>query len=167
MLQLQPVTLREAMAFVLRYHRHHKPPRGGKFAIAVSAPCPECVGHSPGGDCPCEGSGRVIVGVSIVGRPISIERDDGWTAEVTRVAVIEGNKNANSMLYAASWRAARAMGYKRCGTYILPSEGGASLRAAGWRMIGLTEDARGWNRPKRARVDTHPLEQKEIWEVSA
>ena len=34
----------------------------------------------------------------------------------------DGTKNACSVLYAAAWRAARAMGYKKLITYILDSE---------------------------------------------
>ena len=36
MLELQPITLREANAFVKKYHRHHTPVQGAKFAIAVN-----------------------------------------------------------------------------------------------------------------------------------
>jgi len=77
-----------------------------------------------------------VVGVAIVGRPVSRILDDGLTAEVTRLCALEGSKNACSMLYAACWRAARAMGYCRLVTYTLQSEQGASLRAAGYRLIG-------------------------------
>lgn len=147
MLSLQPITLREASRFVELHHRHHDPPTGGLFAVAVNA----------------AGS---VVGVAIVGRPVARALQDGWTAEVTRVAVIEGHKNACSMLYAAAWRACRSLGYRRLITYTLMREPGSSLRGAGWRRIGETEDARGWDRPGRPRVDTHPLEQKQIWEIA-
>lgn len=83
-----------------------------------------------------------------------------WTAEVTRLAT-DGTKNACSLLYAAAWRAARALGYRQLVTYTLPEESGASLRGAGWRVIGQTEDhGRGWSRPGRPRVDEHPLQRK-------
>ena len=36
MLELIPMTLREANAFVEQYHRHHKPVVGHKFSIGVS-----------------------------------------------------------------------------------------------------------------------------------
>lgn len=39
------------------------------------------------------------------------------------------------MLYGAVWRAAKAMGYKRCITYTQCDETGASLRAAGWTRV--------------------------------
>lgn len=65
MLELVPVSLKEANAFVARYHRHHKPVVGHKFSVAAAA------------------SGEVV-GVAIVGRPVSRYLDDGWTLEVNR-----------------------------------------------------------------------------------
>ena len=110
MLEIVPMTLREANAFVEQNHRHHGPVAGHKFSIGIS-------------------DGEKIVGVAIVGRPVSRHLDDGWTLEVNRLCT-DGSRNTCSMLYAAAWRAARAMGYKRLVTYILESESGASLRAA-------------------------------------
>lgn len=98
MLELIPMTLREANAFVEQYHRHHKPVVGHKFSIGIS-------------------DGEKVVGVAIVGRPVGRFLDDGWTLEVTRLCT-DGTHNACSMLYAAAWRAARAMGYRRVVTYI-------------------------------------------------
>ena len=111
MLEIVPCNLSEAKAFVKQYHRHHGIPVGGKFAVA------------------CSDSNKVV-GVAVVGRPVARGFDDGWTAEVTRLCT-DGTKNACSFLYAACWRAARAMGYRRIGTYILESESGKSLTAAG------------------------------------
>ena len=143
-LQLVPVTLSEAKAFVERHHRHHKAPQGGRFAIGVAK----------------DGE---VVGVVIVGRPVSRMLDDGWTAEVTRCCT-DGTRNAPSMLYRAAWRAARAMGYRRLVTYTLPEEGGASLRAAGWRLIGEAGGG-SWHRESRPRVDLHPTQTKLRWEI--
>ena len=52
-------------------------------------------------------------------------------------------------------------------TYTMESEGGASLRGAGWRCVGkaTTRVGQGWNVRSRPRVDTHPLQQKLKWEV--
>ena len=144
MLTLQPVTLREAAAFIERHHRHHKPPQGAKFAIGVS-------------------EGERVVGVVVVGRPVSRHLDNGWTAEVTRCCT-DGTKHAASKLYAAAWRAARAMGYKKLITYTLASENGISINAAGWRVIGEAGGG-SWNRTDRPRVDTHPIGQKTLWEI--
>lgn len=142
-LTLQPLTLREASAFVERHHRHCQPPQGGLFAI----------GASGGGE---------VVGVVIVGRPVARHMADGWTAEVTRLAT-DGSRNACSLLYGAAWRAARAMGYRRLITYTLATEPGTSLRAAGWRVVAEVQ-RRSWDRPGRPRVDLHPLQERLRWE---
>ena len=144
MLELTPITLREARAWVERNHRHHGAPQGGIFAVAVSV----------------EGDVR---GVAIVGRPVARNAADGWTAEVTRCCT-DGTRNAPSMLYGAAWRATRAMGYRRLITYTLPEESGASLRAAGFRMIGEAGGG-SWNRKTRPRIDTHPMQAKLRWEM--
>ena len=108
--------------------------------------------------------GEAVRGVAIIGRPVARMLQDGWTAEVTRLCTL-GDKNACSMLYAASWRAARALGYRRLITYTLQREGGASLRASGWKLVGAAGGGT-WDRKNRPRVDTHPLEQKQLWEVA-
>lgn len=142
-LTLVPVTLREARAFVASFHRHHAAPQGGLFAVG----CAE---------------GGQIVGAAIVGRPVARCLDDEFTAEVTRLCTT-GERNACSLLYGAAWRAARALGYRRLLTYTLPSEGGASLRGAGWRCIGIAGGG-SWSRASRPRVDTHPMQEKLRWE---
>jgi hypothetical protein len=147
MLTLHPITLKEARCFVGRLHRHHKAPQGGLFAIGVS---------EADADEPC--------GVVIIGRPVARMLDDGWTAEVTRLCT-DGSKNACSMLYAAAWRAARAMGYRRLGTYILDTEPGTTLVAAGWKLIGQAGGG-SWNKPSRPRVDMHPTQKKIRYEVT-
>jgi len=144
-MNLQPITLREANQFIAEHHRHHLPPQGAKFAVAVA-------------------EGDDIVGVATVGRPVSRILDDGWTLEVTRVCTINGYKNAASKLYAAAWRAARAMGYKRVISYILKDEKGTSLIAAGYKEIGVTGGGT-WNRKGRVRIDKHPIEQKRLFEM--
>lgn len=145
MLEIVPVTLREASAYVEALHRHHKPPQGALFAIGVS-------------------DGEKICGVAIVGKPVARLNDDNWTIEVTRCCT-DGTRNACSMLYRSCWRAARAIGYRRLVTYTLPSEGGASLRGAGFRLIG-TAGGGSWSRKSRPRVDTHPMQEKLRWECS-
>lgn len=144
-LQLAPITLREARAFVDRHHRHHPAPQGGIFAIAAAA------------------AGEVV-GVVIVGRPVARMLQDDWTAEVVRLCTL-GDRNAPSMLYGAAWRAARAMGYRRMVTYTLPEEGGASLRGAGWKLVGEAGGG-SWNRESRPRVDMHPTQTKLRWEAA-
>ena len=116
MLELRPISFREATEFVKENHRHHKPPAGHKFSIA------------------CYSDGR-LCGVAMVGRPVSRYLDDGLTLEVNRLCT-DGTKNACSILYSAAWRAAKALGYKRIFTYTIQSEPGGSLRAAGWECEG-------------------------------
>jgi hypothetical protein len=111
--------------------------------------------------------GEKVVGVVIVGRPVSRHRDDGWTLEVTRLCTAgekADRQNAASKLYAAAWRATRALGYRQLGTYILESEDGISLRAAGWKEIGKRGGG-SWNVPSRPRIDKAPTEQKVLWEA--
>lgn len=144
MIDLVPVTLREARAYVDRVHRHHRAPHFGLFAIGAAV------------------AGEVV-GVVIVGRPVARMAADTWTAEVKRLAT-DGTPNVCSALYAAAWRAARAMGYRRLITYTLTTEPGTSLRAAGWRCVGETAGG-AWSRENRPRVDLHPLEPKLRWEA--
>ena len=142
-LEITPINLKEANSFVSQYHRHHKPVPGCKFCLAVS-------------------NDNNVCGVAIIGRPISRHLDDGWTLEVNRTCT-NGCKNANSMLYGAAWRAAKAMGYKKLITYTLKDESGISLVAAGWQLIGERGGGK-WSRKDRPRVDTHPLQRKLLWE---
>lgn len=145
---LTPVTLREARAFVAQHHRHHRAPAGGIFAIAAS-------------------EADKVLGVVIVGRPVARALQvGGYVAEVTRLCVLPGARNACSMLYAAAWRAARSMGYRRMVTYVLDTETGASVKAAGWKLIAETSGG-SWNCPSRPRVDTHPTQPKLRFEVAA
>lgn len=143
-LEVVPMTLREANAFVAGHHRHHGPTAGHKFSVGLS-------------------DGERVVGVAIVGRPVSRYLDDGWTLEVNRLCT-DGTHNACSMLYAAAWRAARAMGYKRLITYILESESGVSLRAAGWTCVGQAGGLR-WTGKRRPEVDLYPAEKKLRYQV--
>jgi hypothetical protein len=138
----------EAAAFVSLHHRHHTPPVGAMF----------CIGAYRGPD---------LVGVVIVGRPVARHRDDGQTAEVTRLCVRPDEPNACSFLYGKAARAALAMGFARIGTYTLARETGASLRAAGWVVVGQVRAGRSWNTPARSRTDKHPTEGKLRWERTA
>ena len=137
------IGLDEANAFVAEHHRHHKPVVGHLFSIGAIL-------------------GERVVGVVIVGRPVSRMRDDGQTAEVTRLCT-DGTKDACSFLYGAAARAAFALGFTCIGTYILSSEPGTSLMAAGWRLIG-ERGGNSWSRDNRPRVDKHPFQSKLLFE---
>ena len=142
---IERLELAEANAFVREHHRHHKPVIGHVFSIGAAL------------------DGK-IVGVSIIGRPVARGRDDGVTAEITRLAT-DGTRNACSFLYGASARAAFALGFKRIGTYILATEPGTSLTAAGWRQIAEVR-GRSWSGPSRPRVDKHPTQAKLLFETT-
>ena len=73
MLKLISIKLSDANAFVAAHHRHHRPVTGHKFSLG------------------CEQDGR-LVGVAIVGRPVSRYLDDGKTLEVNRLCVPPGRK---------------------------------------------------------------------------
>jgi hypothetical protein len=156
-LNLIPVELSEANAFVERLHRHHGNVVGHKFSLGVLKTVVR--------DVACIAPNQTVeelAGVAIVGRPVARGRDDGWTLEVTRLCT-DGTRNACSFLYGAARRAAFALGYRRLGTYILASESGASLRASGWRLVGEVK-GRSWSCPTRPRFDEHPLEDKQLFE---
>ena len=114
-MEIVPITLRTAKAFIAEHHRHNKPPVGWKFGVGLMS----------------EGE---LVGVATAGRPVARHFDDGLTVEITRTCT-NGHRNANSKLYGAVWRAARAMGYRRAVTYTQADETGASLRASNWRKV--------------------------------
>ena len=148
MLALTPITLVEANEYVRKLHRNHKPVIGHKFSIGVA--------------CMDDDEASRVCGVCIVGRPISRHLDNGWTLEVTRCCT-DGTNNACSMLYGAAWRATKALGYKKLITYTLPHEGGASLRASNWRLIGEAGGG-NWNVKSRPRVDSPHPQKKLKWE---
>jgi hypothetical protein len=145
-LRLVPVRFRDAAAFVELWHRHHAPSRGAVFNIGAAL-------------------GDTLVAVACVGRPVARAYDDGLTLEVTRVAS-DGTPNACSLLYGASWRAAKALGYRRLITYTRADEPGGSLRAAGWRVIAERPTRPGWSVPSRPRDAAYDAIPRTLWEAS-
>ena len=131
-LRIVPVTFAEACDFITDWHRHHAPPPGMKFFLGVQR----------------DGE---ICGVAVVGRPVARHFDNGCTLEVIRTST-DGTPNANSALYAAAWRAAKALGWDRLITYTQAGESGASLRAAGWRVVAERPPRPGWDTPSRPRA---------------
>lgn len=152
-LEIRPITLRAANAYVAQHHRHNLPTNGHKWSLAVY-------------------DGDRLCGVAIAGQPIARKLDDGLTIEIRRVCT-DGTRNACSILYGACAKTAKAMGYKRVITYTLISEPGTSLRASGFTDCG---EAGGgtWNMPSRPReveqitlfgtVRKYPEEKKRRWE---
>lgn len=106
-MRIVPIYQKDAKRFVSQHHRHNPLPSiTSVFNVGLA-----------------DDSG-VLVGVAMVGMPKARMLCDGRTLEVTRVAVAEGTKNGNSMLYGACSRAAAALGWRRLVTYTLPDEGG-------------------------------------------
>lgn len=141
-----PLTIAEANELVSRWHRHHEAAIGHRFSIGV-----------------VDGDG-VPHGAAIVGHAVArLAGTPRAVAEVTRL-VTDGTYNACSMLYAASARAAQALGYERIQTYILDSEQGTSLKASGWTDEGpagggdWSDDGR-----HRKRARSFPKTMKRRW----
>lgn len=143
-LRLRPATLKQANALIHSLHRHHKPVVGHRFSIS------------------CVSDDDAVRGIAVVGRPVARGVPQYSVAEVTRL-VTDGTHNACSILYAAAARAAQAMGFEKIQTYILESEPGTSLRAAGWRKDGETAGG-DWNCLSRAgRRTDQPQGRKQRW----
>ena len=139
-----PMTLRAARAYVKEQHRHAKKIQGGLFAVGA------------------EEAGR-FVGCAIVAMPVARMLQDGRTVEIRRCCT-DGTRNACSFLYRVCVRVANAMGYRRVLTYTLESESGASLRGAGFKVTKRTR-AEHWNRRFRVR-DEQPIQHKLRWEAA-
>ena len=147
-MKIKPITLAKANEFINANHRHSKRVRGWKYGVSLV---------SSEGD---------IIGVAISGRPNSRHLDSGSNEdiiEVSRLCVLEGApKNACSMLYGASIRIAKAMGYSRVITYTLASESGSSLKAVGFKVEAQTRAAH-WSCPSRPREQTRPAVARVRW----
>ena len=129
-LRLIPLTLKKANEFVEKFHRHSRKMQGHKFSLGL-----------------IDDDTNTLCGVCIVGRPISRWVNQVFVCEVSRLAT-DGTKTACSMLYGAAARTAKAMGYLKIQTYILESEPGTSLKAAGWKHLGDSKGAKegqGWS----------------------
>ncbi len=152
MLEARSISLREANAYVVQNHRHHDRATGHKWSIGA---------YKDGELC----------GVAIVGRPTGRRLDDGKTLEVTRLCT-DGTHNACSFLYAAAAKRARQEGYAKIITFILQSEPGTSLRAAGWKLEAEKAGRPRWNnqryadRPEQMTMfpkKEPPAEYKQRW----
>lgn len=128
---LVPITLAKAKEFVREFHRHNPNSKATwKFGVGL------------------ENNGRLI-GVAMAGLPAARLSMTRYVLEVNRTCT-DGTVNANSLLYGAIARAAKALGYKKLITYTLPIESGSSLRGAGWAIENANagslkswKDARG------------------------
>jgi len=129
-MRLLPISLLDANKFVVRLHRHHDKVQGHKFSIGCH-------------------TGENLLGVAIVGRPVSRYLDNGLTLEVTRLCT-DGSKNVCSFLYSACARVAENLGYDKIQTYILDSESGTSLKSAGWILEEANCGSMGWTGHKES-----------------
>lgn len=140
-LRLRPLTLKQANQLVGQWHRHHKLAVGHRWSLGV------------------EVDGE-LVGAAIVGRPVARMTPQYSVAEVARL-VTNGQEHACSRMYAACARAAEAMGFDEIQTFILKSEPGISLKAAGWEEADEESEGGDWNRPSRGNRRTdQPQEPK-------
>jgi hypothetical protein len=149
--KLVPVTFRQACAFVALHHRHHGIPRGCRFCLGVATK-----DH--------------LAGEAMVGRPVARHYDDGTTLEVNRTCT-DGTPNANSALYGAAWRAAKALGYRRLITYTQQGESGTSLRAAAWQVVAERPARESWAQSSvKLRHLRHPVGaggvNRTLWEAT-
>lgn len=140
---LEKIELKQANEFVSQHHRHHKPTVGHKFSLGAF-------------------DDGQLVGVAIVGRPVSRHLDKRGAWEVNRMCSA-GKKNVCSFLYAAAAREVRRRGGRWIVTYILHSERGTSLKACGWHRT-ITTPGMSWNVPSRSRTTKHPLGKKVRYE---
>ena len=142
-MEIRPITYRNAKAYVNTHHRHNVASQGCKFCIALYEQ-------------------DVLHGVAICGRPVARGLDDGFTLEINRLCT-DGISNGCSMLYGRACRIAKLMGYKKVITYTLASEPGTSLLAANFICEGEA-GGRPWTNAKRTRNDKDsPNGKKTRW----
>ena len=134
-----PLTQSQANEYVAKNHRHHDPVRGDKYRLGASV------------------DGK-LVGIVQVGRPVARNLDDGKTVEIVRLCT-DGTKDVCSFLYGRAARIAKELGYGKIITYILETESGTSLKAAGWKEECVTKGGE-WSRPSRKRNTTAPTVPK-------
>ena len=143
-LVVRPCELTDANAFIAALHRHHKPVQGHRFSLS------------------CWNAAR-LVGVAVVGRPVArVAGSPLEVAEVTRLCS-DGTTNVCSALYGACARVAREMGFARIQTYILDSELGTSLKAAGWVNEGEAGGGQWKHTDGKPRRTDQPITMKQRW----
>lgn len=147
-LEIRPVRFGVCKAFVEAHHHHCRPPAGWRFGAGCF-------------------NGPTMVGVAMVGRPVARMIDATQVVEVNRLCIDRDlspalRRNAASKLLGFAAKEARRRGFARIITYTLQSEGGASLRAAGWLEDGHSPGG-SWSRPSRARGESGPTEPKIRW----
>jgi len=142
-LEIVPMTVKRASAWVDVHHSHHKAPRGGLFAVGVA-------------------EGKRLCCIALAGRPVARLLDTGATIEITRSAS-DRTPHAASKAIAAITRGALSLGYRRLVSYTLLGEAGTCYRAAGWHVTGLSQGGE-WDRAGRGRGAAAQPGAKVRWE---
>ena len=128
-LKVVPLSLKEANEFVTKYHRHNKKCQGHKFSLGAVFE-------------------NKLVGVVIVGRPVSRKLDDKLTLEINRNCVLDNApKGTCSFLYSKAIKVWQTMGGKKIITYTLDYESGSSLKAVNFKkekMVQIFKKNTGW-----------------------
>ncbi|OJV40162.1 MAG: hypothetical protein BGO25_03160 [Acidobacteriales bacterium 59-55] len=148
-LEIGEVMFSDVKEFIREHHRHCDPPSGWKYGAALF-------------------NGDDMVAVMAAGRPGSRHLDAQGCMEITRVCVKDMEPhglvaNACSILYGYGCREAFKRGYKRVVTYTKKGESGASLRAAGFAPVAVS-DGGEWDRPGRPRRPGRNTVPKVRWE---
>ncbi len=119
-------------------HRHLPRIEGGLFAVGV-----------------VDDTGS-LHGVAVAGNAARVWNGTARLV-ITRVGT-DGVRNGCSVLYGALCRAGKALGYREAWTYTLPSEPGTSLKAAGFKDMGLGKGGEHdrENRPRNKAVSAEP-----------
>lgn len=147
-LKICPISLKEAQQYIRKHHRHCGPPKFHKFSVALVV---------AGEDEP--------VGIAVASTPKARVQMDGKTLEINRVCSDVRYADVCSKLYSLVVKAGRNMGYCRFLTYTLAEEDGVGIKAAGFRLDGMTENApQGWNSQSRPRcTEKYPDGPKKRW----
>lgn len=147
-LHLVPVRLKDAKIFTRAHHGAlPESPPGHKFSLGVA-------------------NGDTLVGVAIVGRPCARHYDDGNTLQISRCTT-DRTRHAASMLNAAAWRVTSGLGFRRLITYTEHGEDGASLKAAGFRIVAVRPPRAGWSHMSRPRDPGRDSIERTLWEIGA
>lgn len=156
-IETKPITIKEANKFVKEHHRHHRPTSNntGKWALSV-----------------IDKKTNEILGVLIVGNPVSATFMDGYTLEITRLCIKENApKGSASFLISKCSKIWKIMGGKKIITYTLCYESGASMKGAGWIKTGEVKPHNNWKNKsvmdgkKRDVLEVYSI-KKNRWEIS-
>ena len=135
-----------AQVFIHHFHRHSRPPPSWKFGLELW-------------------DRYGIIGVATVGRPVSRHMDDGYTLELTRVALMDRlPKNSASMLIGRCARVAKDQGYTRLISYTLDHEHGTSYKASGFQDEGIQTSNGKWSRRKNPYPDVKESSNRDHWD---